>query len=822
MRLRRRTTLLLVFAVLLLLAFGYGWHAWRSLLREQGVERLEWQGLGLSAEGIGLRRLALERRGADGASLRLDVEHALLRWPGLSGWRPRLPGLRVEQVALAWQPAAASSDDDSAALDWTSLRETLAWLPEQIHLERFHLDLPCPAGRCEQEGGLDIGRPSGALFPLAAQLRLQQEAQQAQLDAQLFEEPTGWRLRARAQLDRQALLTLDSQLAPSDGDGPGRGAWRRPACPTPVAWWSGSIAGCRRRRLPDAPQALRLQADWTIRLAPGSDWLEPRRVLDGGGSAALLVQAPQAWPLPGLGNVQGELQVQLDGDEGAWLPRQLRSDLRLSQLHGEWLQALPAELRPSALGLRSEPLERDADSVTALRLAFASEGASTLKLEARLDLLGISPWAARLVEGRLQVDAPRLQYQGWKAERLVAEIPWRAGWTGSAPTSPSERRAVAGGVPGRAVDAAPWPAPPQSRRDRSRTGLAAGAAFRRAAAGAGRTLRQANLKPLAWTFEGPLDTTLERTSLKGRLSNGAGLAADIQLQRDAKTPLALSARLAEVFFRTGNPLAATLADWPGLLELGNGRATAAAGWKLDAAGGSSLDLDLTLKGLDGIYDRSELKGLGGNLALRLRGGQLSLDSPGLSLAEANPGLPLGPVSFRGRYEAPLSAPGSGRLSWQTLQSGLFGGQASVPAGSIRLGQAEQKFALRIQGIQLGEIFRVYPAEGLAGEGTLDGELPLMLNRWKPSVSGGQVKAREPGYLRFRSAKIEALGRSNPGMKLVADALDDFHYDVLQSSVDYHENGKLLLGLRLQGSNPTWRRGARSTSTSTWRRISRHC
>ena len=60
-------------------------------------------------------------------------------------------------------------------------------------------------------------------------------------------------------------------------------------------------------------------------------------------------------------------------------------------------------------------------------------------------------------------------------------------------------------------------------------------------------------------------------------------------------------------------------------------ATAAAGWKLDAAGASSLDLDLTLKGLDGIYDRSELKGLGGSLALRLRGGQLSLDSPGLTV-----------------------------------------------------------------------------------------------------------------------------------------------------------------------------------------------
>ncbi|MGV8604251.1 intermembrane phospholipid transport protein YdbH family protein, partial [Pseudomonas aeruginosa] len=79
--------------------------------------------------------------------------------------------------------------------------------------------------------------------------------------------------------------------------------------------------------------------------------------------------------------------------------------------------------------------------------------------------------------------------------------------------------------------------------------------------------------------------------------------------------------------------------------------------------------------------------------------------PGLSMTEANPRLPLGPVSFRGRYAAPLSAPGSGRLSWQTLQSGLFGGQASVPAGSIRLGQDEQKFAWRIQGIRLGEIVR---------------------------------------------------------------------------------------------------------------------
>ncbi|MBN0727157.1 hypothetical protein JTM08_36000, partial [Pseudomonas aeruginosa] len=104
------------------------------------------------------------------------------------------------------------------------------------------------------------------------QLRLQQEAQQAQLDAQLFEEPTGWRLRARAQLDRQALLTLDSQLAPSDGDGLWQGRLEAPGLPDTrglVVWLNRWLP--EAQRLPDAPQALRLQADWTIRLAPGRD-----------------------------------------------------------------------------------------------------------------------------------------------------------------------------------------------------------------------------------------------------------------------------------------------------------------------------------------------------------------------------------------------------------------------------------------------------------------------------------------------------------------------------------------------------------------------
>ena len=44
------------------------------------------------------------------------------------------------------------------------------------------------------------------------------------------------------------------------------------------------------------------------------------------------------------------------------------------------------------------------------------------------------------------------------------------------------------------------------------------------------------------------------------------------------------------------------------------------------------------------------------------------------------------------------------------------------------------------------------------------------------------------------------------MRELAGVLEDFHYTVLSSQVDYGENGNMILGLRLQGSNPDFQQG----------------
>lgn len=320
-------------------------------------------------------------------------------------------------------------------------------------------------------------------------------------------------------------------------------------------------------------------------------------------------------------------------------------------------------------------------------------------------------------------------------------------------------------------------------------------------------LQQANLHPLGWRFAGQVTADSQRQQLRGKLSNTADLALEVDVRHDSQGALALDATLAEVFFRAANPLSKTALDWPALLEFANGRLQGKATLQIPAENQPlALQVGLQFSGLDGIYDRSELRGVSGRIDLALRGQALTLDVPDLQVQLANPGLPIGPLQFQGRYSAKLDHLQAGQLKWQKAQAGLFNGQAWLAPGQLELSQSSQHVPLQLKGVQLAEVFRVYPAEGLAGGGTLDGELPLLIDAKGVRVEHGNLAAREPGYLQFRSQKIQALGRSNPSMQLVVDALDDFHYQVLDSAVSYDEQGKLTLALRLQGRNPDLEKG----------------
>lgn len=679
----------LLLALLLLAALL--WLAWRWLLAAQGISQLDWQGLQLSGAGLQVDSLQLVRDGSDGSRLHLSASALQLAWPQRAQQRLYLPALRSQALQLSWQAGQGEGKADS---DPQALLDSLAWLPRQLAVDQLSLELPCAAGRCALLGSLQLQHAGELQQPAELHLQLQTGPRSLELQAHLVQRDGQWQVLADAQLDRQPLLKLRSEL-------------REEAA---VSHWHGELelvqlADSRGlfvwlqqwqttdQRLLDTQASLRLQASWQLALAPGSSLLDGQRLRGGSGtfSAALQLHSPL-------------LQYQDLRAEG------LALDLTLAGTLAE--RQLQIGLQPSS-------------SLQAGRVQFA-DSIQVQQLQARLAGLALQLGANPSLQGPLQLRVSRLE--------------------------------------------------------------------------------QAELLPQAWQFSGQLQADAGQQRLQGALSNAAGLGLDIAAARDAQGALQLSATLAELFFRAGNPLSQTLRAWPALLQLGNGRLLGQASLQLPLGAPLLLDLALQFQGLAGVYDRSELSGLDGQLNLRLQGEQLTVELPQLSLQQLNPGLPIGPLQLQGRYVARLGQPLQGLLSWQTAQAALLQGQAWLPAGQLDLAQPSQRLHVQFKDVQLEEIFRVYPAEGLAGRGSLRGELPLLLDAAGLRIEQGRLAAQAPGYLQFRSEKISALGRSNPGMRLVVEALDDFHFDLLDSAVSYAADGKLQLALRLQGRNPAVEKG----------------
>jgi hypothetical protein len=167
----------------------------------------------------------------------------------------------------------------------------------------------------------------------------------------------------------------------------------------------------------------------------------------------------------------------------------------------------------------------------------------------------------------------------------------------------------------------------------------------------------------------------------------------------------------------------------------------------------------------------------------------------LSVALLDIGLPLtdGLLTFQLEPEA---------VAVERLRFRLAGG--TLRAAPFRLGSAETTIPVTLiaQGLDLAQILEQIELTGLTGEGTIDGTLPITISGTEAVVSGGQLRARSPGWLRYRPAEpptaIEAGGE---GMELLLQALENFRYEELRITLDGRTDAEMDVDLHLRGANP---------------------
>ncbi|WP_201152680.1 intermembrane phospholipid transport protein YdbH family protein, partial [Rhodothalassium salexigens] len=295
---------------------------------------------------------------------------------------------------------------------------------------------------------------------------------------------------------------------------------------------------------------------------------------------------------------------------------------------------------------------------------------------------------------------------------------------------------------------------------------------------------------------------------------------------DAPGPLALSARLSDLFgvfvaevtgrhdptsgagraqialapieFMAGvaeladlSPLAATVAG-----DL-TGRVAGDAHLAWTAEGLSDSGGEVRVEDLDATVAGSPVKGIATRFALDGLVPPTTPEPQRVTLALLDMGAPFtdGLVRLDARADGTVRVTDARfRLAGGTLRADPFIVDTADP-GTI-------KATLAADGVSLGQLFQVAGIDGLAGDGTLEGRLPVRLGRDGIGVDEGVLQAATTGVLRYVPDQPPAfLQGDDVRTRMLRQALQNFHYDTLSLTLAGDSLARQVLTLSAAGNNP---------------------
>ncbi|MBN8550520.1 MAG: YdbH domain-containing protein [Deltaproteobacteria bacterium] len=140
--------------------------------------------------------------------------------------------------------------------------------------------------------------------------------------------------------------------------------------------------------------------------------------------------------------------------------------------------------------------------------------------------------------------------------------------------------------------------------------------------------------------------------------------------------------------------------------------------------------------------------------------------------------------------------------------GVLGGSVSSSNLEVSFDDQPHKASLQIKGINLEELFKIYPDGKVSGSGILDGNLNVETQSGFESVSArGTLVARPAGGILKGDLSTWVLAHpGNQGIAFAAQALENFQYSSLAATVEYASSGQLMVRLEIKGANQALNQG----------------
>jgi|GEM_PF-3846895 len=260
------------------------------------------------------------------------------------------------------------------------------------------------------------------------------------------------------------------------------------------------------------------------------------------------------------------------------------------------------------------------------------------------------------------------------------------------------------------------------------------------------------------------------------------------------TSLQLSERL---------PLSRLLEPWNFPGDAVNGRINLSldAAWSSTRAPSATADIELIE--IDGTWREIKFSGL--SLAHRIRlwpvlqsmnRAQLTLD---LIVASGMPITQTQAIFRIGQAGQVLDAPF--KVDVEEGHFNLLGSTFVLQPFTYRSDAAKNQLRIKAARLDLARLTPLFKTEGLEINGSVEAVLPVELRPDGVKMISGFMRQNGPGVIKYRPRDREVLRRA--GMPdIVIRALENFHYDSLETDITYQTDGQLDLAIRLRGNSPT--------------------
>ncbi|TCD47443.1 YdbH domain-containing protein [Chlorobium sp. N1] len=146
-----------------------------------------------------------------------------------------------------------------------------------------------------------------------------------------------------------------------------------------------------------------------------------------------------------------------------------------------------------------------------------------------------------------------------------------------------------------------------------------------------------------------------------------------------------------------------------------------------------------------------------------------------------------------------------RVRLNNFSAGFFNATLSIREADYDLGTRKGSTVLHFSSLPLQKLLDMQGTRKLYATGTLIGDVPVEMDGALFTITDGGMHSEQSGQIIYATTPEERAA-ANPGLRITYEALTNFLYIQLTSSLDMRPNGDSVIAVHLKGNNPDYQGG----------------